>query len=103
MDAVCVLQDAQRRECTTVLDRASIAARRKMRRENRKIKKTFDCGNNQRFVNKISGVVLLSHSQICSTIAAGALNYRVREGNVCFFSAIDTRKNFQYFEFKKGS
>ena len=46
--------------------------------------------------NKISGVVLLSHTHVCSTIAAGALNYRVREGNVCFFSAIDTRKNFQY-------
>ena len=39
---------------------------------------------------KNSGVVLLSHSQIYSTIAAGALNYRVREGNVCFCSAIDT-------------
>ena len=41
-------------------------------------------------VRKISGAVLLSHSQIYSTIAAGALNYRVREGNVCFCSAIDT-------------
>ena len=102
MDAVCVLQDAQRRECTTVHDRASIAARRKMRRENRKIKKTSAAVTTE-VLNKISGVVLLSHSQICSTIAAGALNYRVREGNVCFFSAIDTRKNFQYFEFKKGS
>ena len=59
-------------------------------------KKTSDCGNNRRFVNKISGVVLLSHTHMCSTIAAGALNYRVREGNVCCFSAIDTRKNFQY-------
>ena len=39
---------------------------------------------------KIPGIVLLSHSQIYSTIAAGALNYRVREGNVCFCSAIDT-------------
>ena len=39
---------------------------------------------------KIPGVVLLSHSQIYSTIAAGALNCRVREGNVCFCSAIDT-------------
>ena len=46
VDAVCVLQDAQRRECTTVLDRASIAARRKMRHENRKIKKNLSCGNN---------------------------------------------------------
>ena len=41
---------------------------------------------------KISGTVLLSHSQIYSTIAAGALNYRVREGNVCFCSAISTGK-----------
>ena len=39
---------------------------------------------------KNSGIVLLSHSQIYSTIAAGALNHRVREGNVCFCSAIDT-------------
>ena len=28
-----------------------------------------------------------------STIAAGALNYRVREGNVCVCSAMDTGKN----------
>ena len=39
---------------------------------------------------KIPGTVLLSHSQIYSTIAAGALNYRVREGNVCCFSAMST-------------
>ena len=41
---------------------------------------------------KIPGIVLLSHSQIYSTIAAGALNYRVREGNVCCCSAMDTGK-----------
>ena len=41
---------------------------------------------------KIPGAVLLSHSQIYSTIAAGALNYRVREGNVCFCSAMDAGK-----------
>ena len=41
---------------------------------------------------KNSGIVLLSHSQIYSTIAAGALNYRVREGNECFCSAMDTGK-----------
>ncbi len=41
---------------------------------------------------KISGAVLLSHSQIYSTIAAGVLNYRVREGNVCFYSAMGTGK-----------
>ena len=39
--------------------------------------------------------MLLSHSQIYSTIAAGALNYRVREGNVCFCSAINTGNIFQ--------
>ena len=38
------------------------------------------------------GTVLLSHSQICSTIAAGGLNERVREGNVCFTTAISTGK-----------
>ena len=48
---------------------------------------------------KIPGIVLLSHSQIYSTIAAGALNYRVREGNVCFCSAMDTGK---YIQFKKS-
>ena len=42
---------------------------------------------------KIPGIVLLSHSQFYSTIAAGALNYRVREGNVCDSSAMDTGKN----------
>ena len=46
--------------------------------------------NQMKVVRKIPGIVLLSHSQIYSTIAAGALNYRVREGNVCFCSAIDT-------------
>ena len=43
---------------------------------------------------KIPGTVLLSHSQIYSTIAAGVLNYRVREGNVCFYSAMGTGKNY---------
>ena len=41
---------------------------------------------------KKSGAVLLSHSQIYSTIAAGALNLRVREGNECFCSAMDAGK-----------
>ena len=41
---------------------------------------------------KNSGTVLLSHSQMYSTIAAGVLNYRVREGNVCFYSAMSTGK-----------
>ena len=45
-------------------------------------------------VRKIPGIVLLSHSQIYSTIAAGALNYRVREGNVCVCSAMDTGKKY---------
>ena len=41
---------------------------------------------------KISGTVLLSHSRIYSTIAAGVLNYRVREGNVCCYPAMSTGK-----------
>ena len=41
---------------------------------------------------KISGAALLSHSQIYSTIAAGVLNDRVREGNVCFYPAMDAEK-----------
>ena len=44
---------------------------------------------------KISGTVLLSHSQMYSTIAAGVLNYRVREGNVCFYSAMSTGKKYK--------
>ena len=43
---------------------------------------------------KIPGTVLLSHSQIYSTIAAGGLNYRVREGNVCDSSAMGAGKNY---------
>ena len=42
---------------------------------------------------KIPGAVLLSHSQLYSTIAAGVLNHRVREGNGCFNSAMSTGKN----------
>ena len=55
-------------------------------------KKNGSISANDRSVRKISGAVLLSHSQIYSTIAAGALNYRVREGNVCDSSAMDTGK-----------
>ena len=36
--------------------------------------------------------MLLSHSLICSTIAAGVLNLRVREGNECDYPAMDTGK-----------
>ena len=50
------------------------------------------CVRNASAGKKIPGAVLLSHSQIYSTIAAGALNCRVREGNVCFCSAISTGK-----------
>jgi hypothetical protein len=39
---------------------------------------------------------LLSHSITCSTISAGGLNCRVRDGNGCDPSAIVTRK-FYYF------
>ncbi len=42
------------------------------------------------WVRKNSGIVLLSHSLICSTIAAGVLNLRVREGNECDNPAMDT-------------
>ena len=63
-------------------------------------KKTSDCGNNRRFVNKISGVVLLSHTHMCSTIAAGALNYRVREGNVCDYLAMSTGKKSNKEDYK---
>ena len=39
------------------------------------------------------GGVLLSHTLKCSTIAAGGLNFRVRDGNGCTPSAITTKKS----------
>ena len=57
-------------------------------------KKDFgSCAKQSEVLRKIPGTVLLSHSQIYSTIAAGVLNDRVREGNECFYSAMDTGKN----------
>ena len=41
---------------------------------------------------KESGIELLSRSQICSTIVAGPLIDRVRDGNVSCKPAIDTGK-----------
>ena len=41
---------------------------------------------------KKSGIELLSHSQICSTIVAGPLIDRVRDGNVSYKPAMDTGK-----------
>ena len=41
---------------------------------------------------KKSGIELLSHSQICSTIVAGPLIDRVRDGNVSDKPAMDTGK-----------
>ena len=64
---------------------------RNQARSHRTQKKPPTCAN-MLVVRKIPGAVLLSHSQIYSTIAAGALNYRVREGNECFCSAMDTGK-----------
>ena len=50
---------------------------------------------NQREVNNFTfsrpGNVLLSHALRQSTIGAGALNVRVRNGVVCYLSAITTR------------
>ena len=43
---------------------------------------------------KAPGLVLLSHSIHCSTIGAGGLNGRVRDGNGCGPSAIETGENF---------
>ena len=58
-------------------------------------KKNLQLCAKQLEVRKISGTVLLSHSQMYSTIAAGVLNYRVREGNVCFYSAMSTGKKYK--------
>ena len=51
------------------------------------------CAKRNKVGKKIPGAVLLSHSQLYSTIAAGVLNHRVREGNGCFNSAMSTGKN----------
>ena len=50
-------------------------------------KEQRDTGNQGK---KKYGVELLSHTQLCSIIAAGPLNNRVRDGNVCFKTAINT-------------
>ena len=42
---------------------------------------------------KKSGVELLSHTLTYSIIVAGPLNNRVRDGNVCCKTAINTGKN----------
>ena len=78
------------RECTTVLDRANDQQGPII--FHNPDKKTTKCVRIHLVVRKIPGIMLLSHSQIYSTIAAGALNYRVREGNECFCSAMDTGK-----------
>ena len=44
-------------------------------------------------LEKNPGIELLSHTLMYSTIAAGPLNDRVRDGNVCDKPAIDTGKN----------
>ena len=43
-------------------------------------------------VQKKSGVELLSHTLMCSIIVAGPLNNRVRDGNVCCKTAVNTGK-----------
>ena len=45
-----------------------------------------------KLLEKKSGIELLSHSQICSTIVAGPLIDRVRDGNVSCKPAMDTGK-----------
>ena len=44
------------------------------------------------YKKKKTGIELLSRSQICSTIAAGPLIDRVRDGNVSDKPAMDTGK-----------
>ena len=78
------------RECTVNSTAMSDAVRHTYAHNPGKKKTTNMC--EILVVRKIPGIVLLSHSQIYSTIAAGALNYRVREGNECFCSAMDTGK-----------
>jgi hypothetical protein len=44
---------------------------------------------------RVLGSVLLSHTQVCSTIAAGGLNFCVRDGNRCTPSAVAAKKNLK--------
>ena len=55
------------------------------------------------WAKKKSGIELLSHTLMCSTIVAWPLNDRVRDGNVCCKPAIDTGKNMYKEEDDKGS
>ena len=70
----------------------SIAGRKAPRGAQQK-KDLAACAKRNKVGKKIPGAVLLSHSQLYSTIAAGVLNHRVREGNGCFNSAMSTGKN----------
>ena len=51
---------------------------------------------------KKSGAALLSHTKMCSTIAAETLNNRVREGNECDNLAIGTGKIWNKEEMQSG-
>ena len=55
-------------------------------------KRSLKIRANQSSSEKKSGIELLSHSQICSTIVAGPLIDRVRDGNVSYKPAMDTGK-----------
>ena len=45
-------------------------------------------------IKKNPGTALLSHTLLCSTIAAETLNGRVRNGNGCILLAMGTGKTF---------
>ena len=61
-------------------------------RQNKDKKRSLKIHWNQTSSEKKSGIELLSHSQICSTIVAGPLIDRVRDGNVSYKPAMDTGK-----------
>ena len=82
---------AARRSVLVVHDRATSAACGEYPRRKTGKKKLRSCAKQPK-LKKISGTVLLSHSRFYSTIAAGVLNYRVREGNVCCYPAMSTGK-----------
>ena len=44
---------------------------------------------------KAAGIELLSHTLLCSIIVAGPLNNRVRDGNVCCRTAVNTGEKNQ--------
>ena len=57
------------------------------------LRSDMEAGGMREEGKKKSGVELLSHTLTYSIIVAGPLNNRVRDGNVCCKTAVNTGKN----------